>query len=255
MIDMKYGFSTLALFMNSFETMLDKGTQDGFKCMEILCEGPYWPRNILGDKCINFEIFESYDMDIFLHAPTVDLNPASVNPGIREETKKQMKETVDLAIEIEAKAITTHPGIIRREEERLRGMAIEWSIENIIECVDYSDSRGISFSIENMPNRYVYLANSAHEHELIVRECGCNATVDMGHANTTSDPSEFLNINKTIYFHLSDNDGQKDQHLPLGDGSMDLNLLKNIKVAIIELNSYKSVLKSKKVLNQINNRN
>ena len=77
----------------------------------------------------------------------------------------------------------------------------------------------------------------------------------MGHANTTSDPSEFLNINKTIYFHLSDNDGQKDQHLPLGDGSMDLNLLKNIKVGIIELNSYESVLKSKKVLNQINNRN
>jgi sugar phosphate isomerase/epimerase len=73
----------------------------------------------------------------------------------------------------------------------------------------------------------------------------------MGHANTTSNPSEFLKINKTIYYHLSDNNGEKDQHLPLGDGTMDLNLIKNIKVGIIELNSYESVLKSKKVIQQI----
>jgi sugar phosphate isomerase/epimerase len=86
----------------------------------------------------------------------------------------------------------------------------------------------------------------------MVNECGCKATVDMGHANTTDDPSEFLNINKTIYYHLSDNDGLKDQHLPLGDGSLDLNLIKNIKVGIIELNSYESVLKSKKILYKLN---
>lgn len=248
---MKYGFSSLALFMNSFEMMLDQATEDGFQCMEILCEGPYWPRNVLTD-CSGLEVFQSYDIDIFLHAPTVDLNPASINPGIREETKRQMEETVDMAVEIGAKAITTHPGMIRRLEERVRLMALDFAVENLTECSDYADSRGICFSIENMPNKYAYLCNNACEHNFIVNECGCKATVDMGHANTTEDPSAFLSINNTIYYHLSDNNGQKDQHLALGDGSLDLNLIKDIKVGIIELNSYESVLKSKKVLNQLN---
>lgn len=247
---MKYGFSSLALFMNSFEIMLDKASQDGFQCMEILCEGPYWPRSMLAEGP-GQEVFQSYDIDIFLHAPTVDLNPASINKGIREETKKQMEETVDLAVEIGAKAITTHPGIIRRLEERVRLMALDFAVETLTECSEYADSRGICFSVENMPNRYNYLCNSVSEHDFVVRECGCKATVDMGHANTTNNPSEFLKINKTIYYHLSDNKGEKDQHLPLGEGTMDLNLIKNIKVGIIELNSYESVLKSKKVLNEM----
>jgi sugar phosphate isomerase/epimerase len=248
---MKCGFSSLALFMNSFEMMLDQAISDGFKCMEILCEGPYWPRSIL-EECENLEIFQSYDLDIFLHAPTVDLNPASINSGIREETRKQMEETVDLAAEIEAKAITTHPGMIRRLEERVRFMALDFAVETLTECAEYANSRGICFSIENMPNKYAYLCNNASEHDFLVNECGCKATVDMGHANTTDNPSEFLNISNTIYYHLSDNDGLKDQHLPLGEGSLDLNLIKNIEVGIIELNSYESVLKSKKILYKLN---
>ena len=85
------------LFMRSFEECLDIATKDGFKLMEILCEGPYWPRNVL-NHVEGLEIFSSYDLDIFLHAPTIDLNPASLNPGIRDETLRQLVETVDLAV-------------------------------------------------------------------------------------------------------------------------------------------------------------
>ena len=86
---MKIGFSTLALFMKSFEDFLDMATADGFQLVEILCEGPYWPRNILAQG-EGLEVFSSYDVDVFLHAPTIDLNPASLNPGIREETMRQL---------------------------------------------------------------------------------------------------------------------------------------------------------------------
>lgn len=247
---MKIGFSTLALFMNSFEHFLETATNDGFQLMEILCEGPYWPRNMLENNG-NLEIFNSYNIDIFLHAPTIDLNPASLNPGIRDESKRQMEETIDFAACIEAKAITTHPGMIQRQEERVRNLAIYYSIENLTGCAEYAKSRGLNLSIENMPHRYRYLCNTASEHDYFVKECGCMATVDMGHANTSPDTAEFLNIENTFYYHLSDNNGEKDQHLSLGEGNLDLNLLKNIKMGIIELNSYEAVLKSKKVLNKI----
>ncbi|MGB9978627.1 sugar phosphate isomerase/epimerase family protein [Methanobacterium sp.] len=249
---MKIGFSTLALFMNPLEHFLETATKDGFQLMEMLCEGPYWPRNMLSVNRNEFEIFNSYDISVFLHAPTIDLNPASLNPGIREETLKQLNETVDLAVEIGAKAITTHPGMINRLEDRVRSWGKVYSIETLQKANDYAESRGIKFSIENMPSRYAYFCNNAEEHEFFVNACGSYATVDTGHANTSEDTGSFFKMKKIIYYHLNDNDGKKDQHLALGEGTFDLNLLNGVDNGIIELNNYENILKSREVLVSLN---
>ena len=59
-------------------------------------------------------------------------------------------------------------------------------------------------------------------------------------------PPIFCPFKKSGY--LNDNDGVKDQHIPLGDGTLDLELLKKVKRGIIELNDFDNVLKSKKVI-------
>lgn len=246
-INMKLGFSTLALFMSSLEDCLETAKIDGFQLMEILCEGPYWPRNIL-DSQINFEIFESYDIEVYLHSPTIDLNPGSLNPGIREETLKQLKETVDMAAETGSKAVTTHPGLIHRLEERVRNFGIEHSIEILTKANDYAVERGIKFSIENMPNKYAYFCNTAEEHEYFIRKCGSYATVDTGHANTSDDVKSFFKIKNIVYYHLNDNNGEKDQHLSLGEGTFDLNLLNGVHKGIIELNNYQNIIKSRDLI-------
>ena len=247
---MKIGFSTLALFMRSFEECLDIATADGFKLIEILCEGPYWPRNLL-NPAEGLEVFSSYDIDVFLHAPTIDLNPASLNPGIREETLHQLEETLDLAVKIGAKAITTHPGLIHRLEDRIRDMAKQYSVETLTEANKYAEDVGVIFSVENMPYRYAYFCNTAQEHAYFLDQCGCCATVDWGHANTNEDPESFLQLDNTYYHHLSDNNGKKDQHLPLGNGTLDLSLINGIKRGIIEINNYDDVITSRNVLVEI----
>ncbi|MDP3065365.1 MAG: sugar phosphate isomerase/epimerase family protein [Methanobacteriaceae archaeon] len=243
----KIGFSTLALFARPFEEWLEIATADGFNMIEILCEGPYWPR-ILLSQIDDLEIFSSYDVDLFLHAPTVDLNPASVNPGIREETLKQLQETVELAAKIGAEAITTHPGLIRRLEDRLRSMGLYYSIETLKKAAIYAQDRGVVFSVENMPNRYAYFCNSPEEHAYYTKECDCQATLDLGHANTSGEIQKFLQMPRIHYYHLSDNNGEKDQHLPLGEGTLDLNAINGIDKVIIELNNYENVIKSRNVL-------
>ncbi len=244
---MKLGFSTLALFMSSLEECLETASKDGFQLLEILCEGPYWPRNVL-DSINNFEVFASYSIDVYLHSPTIDLNPGSLNPGIREETLKQLKETVDFASEINSKAITTHPGMIHRLEERIRNYGIEHAIEILTKANDYAVERGIMFSIENMPNRYSYFCNSAKEHQFFIEKCGSYATVDTGHANTSDDVKSFFETKKIAYYHLNDNNGEKDQHLPLGDGTFDLTLLNGVHRGVIELNNYQNILKSRDLI-------
>lgn len=245
---MKIGFTTLALFMSSLEQFLETAINDGFKLMEMLCEGPYWPRNMLTMDESEFEIFNSYDVDVFLHAPTIDLNPGSLNPGIRKETLIQLYETVDLACKIGAKAITTHPGLIHRLEERVRNRGIRYSIETLQKANEYAEERDVIFSVENMPYRYAYFCNTAPEHEYFVKKCDSYATVDTGHANTCDDTESFFKMKKIAYYHLSDNDGQKDQHLALGEGTFDLSLLDGVDKGIIELNNYKNILKSRDLL-------
>lgn len=222
--------------------------KDGFQIIEILCEGPQWPRNLLLHDKSEFEVFQSYEIDVFIHSPTIDLNPASLNQGIRDETLNQLKETIDLAVEIGANAITTHPGLIHRYETRVKDIGRQYSIETLTSANEYGNERGIIFSVENMPNKYAYFCNNAEEHALITRECGSCATIDLGHANTSGDIKPFLDMKNICYYHLSDNNGDKDQHLILGEGNLDLELLNGIDKVILELDDYQNVLNSRKIL-------
>ena len=70
----------------------------------------------------------------------------------------------------------------------------------------------------------------------------------MGHGNTTKNNEELLELKNITYCHLNDNDGVKDQHITLGEGTLDLELLKKVKKGIIELNNFDNILKSKKVI-------
>lgn len=262
---MELGFSSLSLFMKSLEEICEIATNDGFDLIEILCEGPYWPRNLLNQGNSNngkineydvklnnmdLEVFDSYDIKVMLHSPTIDLNPASMNKGIRKETEKQTKEALDLASKIGAIAITTHPGLVHRREDRIRNLAIEFAIDTLGNCQRYAEDLGVVFSVENMPNKPNFLANSPQEHKLIVESIGSASTIDWGHANTYENPNEFLSIPNISYFHLNDNMGKKDSHLPLGVGSADFSssFLNNVKRGIIELNDYGDVLKGKKYI-------
>ncbi len=183
-----------------------------------------------------------------MHAPTVDLNISSLNTGIRKESVKQMKDALDYGKKINATALTIHSGQIGRNEDRIRKYALELAIESIGELVDYSD---IVVSVENMPERFSFLGNKVEELERIQNETGCGLTIDVGHGNTCGNCEEFLDLKNISYCHLNDNNGVKDQHITLGEGTLDLNLLKKVDKGIIELNNFDNVLKSKEVIKNL----
>ncbi len=244
---MKLGFSLLSLFMKDVNEMLDIAVENGFDSVELLAEGPYRPDEMLGKKEIT-EVFHSYDLDIYMHAVNVDINLASLNPGIRKESVKQTKDCLDLAEEIGAIGITAHPGKIGRPEKYLRDMALEFLTESTHELVAYAEDKEAKISIENMPERFSYLGNRAYELENLTNETGCNITIDLGHVNTCEDQLSFFKIPNILYNHINDNDGIKDKHQAIGDGTLDLNLLKHVKHGIIELNNFDNVMRSKKVI-------
>ena len=237
---MKLGFTTLAVFMKENNEIIDLARKHDFGIIEILGEEMILEKD-------NHE-FRDCGLDIRIHSPTVDINIASLNKGIRKESIRQIINCAHIAEDLNASAITVHPGIIGRNEPHLREQAMLYSIESIGEIIDNSN---VTISVENMPVRGKFLGNTVEEIERIQEETGCYLTIDTGHGNTCGNLEEMLNLKKISYCHLNDNDGKKDQHIALGDGTMDLNLLKKIDTAIIELNNFDNILKSQEVIRKL----
>lgn len=237
---MKLGFTTLAVFMKENNEIIDLARKHDFEIIEILGEEMILEKD-------NHE-FRDCGLDIRIHSPTVDINIASLNNGIRKESVRQIINCAHIAEDLNASAITVHPGIIGRNEPHLREQAMLFSIESIGEIIDNSN---VTISVENMPVRGKFLGNTVEEIERIQEETGCYLTIDTGHGNTCGNLEEMLNLKKISYCHLNDNDGKKDQHIALGDGTMDLKLLKKIDTAIIELNNFDNILKSQEVIRKL----
>ena len=237
---MKLGFTTLALFMQTNNDIINLAKKHGFEIIEILGEDPFYEKD-------NGE-FRNCGLDIRIHAATVDINIASLNKGIRNESVKQMIQCGLYAESINAKTITVHPGIIGRNEPHLRKMALELAAESVGEIIDGTN---VEISVENMPVREKFLANKVEELEMIQNETGCSLTIDTGHGNTCGNLEEMLDLKNITYCHLNDNDGVKDQHITLGEGTLNLNLLKKIDTAIIELNNFDNILKSREVIEKL----
>lgn len=237
---MKLGFTTLALFMEDNNKIINLAKQHGFEMIEILGESPFYEKD-KGE-------FKDCGIDMRIHAATVDINIASLNTGIRAESVRQMIECGHYAEKINANTITVHPGIIGRNEPHLRKWALEIAVESIGEIIDNTN---VEVSVENMPVHGKFLGNMVEEIEIIQEETGCSLTIDTGHGNTCGNLEEMLSLKNISYCHLNDNDGVKDQHIAIGDGTLDLNLLKKIDTAIIELNDFDNILKSKKVIENL----
>ncbi|HTX44160.1 MAG TPA: sugar phosphate isomerase/epimerase family protein, partial [Methanocella sp.] len=218
----KLGFSTLSIFMRPPESWSRTALEDHFNALEILCEGPMWPRHGLWRESLK----NGDGLDVYLHSPTVDLNPASINKGIRDETLRQLKEAVDMAAAVGAPYVTTHPGIIHKPIPRIWEMCREYAAQVLGEAADYAKGNNVVLSIENMPLRNTYLCTSAGELDELRRRCGSGVTIDVGHAITCPDPASFLRLPHISYLHVNDNMGDKDAHLCPGDGILDLNLLR-----------------------------
>ena len=237
---MKLGFTTLALFMEPTQDIINLAKKHEFEIIEILAEDPLYEKD-------NSPFIDS-GLDIRMHAATVDINIASINKGIRAESVRQMIYCRQYAEKIGANTITVHPGIIGRNEPHLRKWALEMSIESVGEIMDNTN---VEISVENMPVRQKFLGNTVEEIEMIQEATGCSLTIDTGHGNTCGNLEEMLSLKNISYCHLNDNDGVKDSHIPLGEGTLDLNLLKKIDTAIIELNNFDNILKSKEVIDNL----
>ena len=229
-----------------------RSTEDIKKAEELLVKtGIYQGCEIFYPYDVSEEIKETYaknierfmkypDFEIVCHLPYgVNTNPATYNN--LERTMQRYYDAIDFCVKYNVKGLTLHPGhedgVLTHEE------SVSLSIENTKKICDYAKKYGMYIMLENMVNPdelCLTLREMLDYHKRVDRD-NLKLTFDCGHYHASAqneelpkDLSKYVLAfkDKIAHLHLHDNCGSKDQHLKLGEGTIDFkqyfNTLKSI---------------------------
>jgi len=172
------------------------------------------------ETCLINSSFKRHGLIKTIHSPFMDLNPGSSDRKIREATQSRFMDTVEFADQFMAKSITFHshfePVFYKKYLERW----IENSFEVWDKVVTAAEGKGINIHIENSIDQ-----DPCAIIELLKRHIYFGACFDVAHYNAFSNEGWPASLNKYPLgsikeVHLSDNNGDEDSHMPLGEGKI-----------------------------------
>jgi len=208
---MKIYFSSSQVDLEQLEDLKDAG----FQGWEVIAEG----RQKLNDKTLSLidYLTSSYDLEISIHAPFSDLNIASLNEPIWDETLRQIKTAIKAMADY-ARVFVIHPGYVSSLATFCPDKALGKNNEALSVLARCAREQGITATIENMVNVESLLGRFPGE-IVDMRVAGLGFTFDVGHANTAHVIDSFLQM-PIDHVHLHDNNGLVDEHLVLGSGTI-----------------------------------
>ncbi|HEX8949511.1 MAG TPA: sugar phosphate isomerase/epimerase family protein [Dissulfurispiraceae bacterium] len=206
--------------------------------------GDYLP--LLREKKLNLEIYFSaasleslktgdisrlselldYGPSISIHAPFMDLSPGAIDEEVRAITVRRFSQVLDIAEVLLPKAIVCHSGYEKWKYAHRIDLWLEASLRTWRPLRERAALLGTTLAIENIfedePSNLELLMQELHSESLGI-------CFDTGHCNLFSKVPLAVWVDALgpyIHeFHVHDNDGTFDSHLPVGDGTFDFNSL------------------------------
>jgi sugar phosphate isomerase/epimerase len=249
------GISCPGFSMTPFTEMLER-ISPHFSLWEIIAEGLHEMQNI--DEDIKLAQ-KSYDMHFTVHAPFSDLNLASLNPRIRQSSIDQVTEAIRISSDLGIEIITIHPGHKSPLGAYFEDKFIKTNIESIRELDKTQKEYGVILALENMPRMWISLCHDAKQMKELIEGTDIKLCFDFGHAYISDTVYEILDLKEDfINIHIHDNNGDRDHHLVLGEGNMDIpDILGKLKGYsgdyIIESTNLATGIKSRDILEKMLN--
>ncbi|MDI6719305.1 MAG: sugar phosphate isomerase/epimerase family protein [Methanomicrobiales archaeon] len=232
-----FGISTYCLHESPLPLALD--TLAGItEYVEIMDEGYHF--------LDSSELLEKYSLHYAIHAPSRGVNIASLLEPIRKASLEVIVQCFRIAADVSA-SVVVHPGYFAWREERDRA-AVQLK-RSLAELDAAAGDLSIRYFVENMGNWDYFFLRTPEELELLG---GAGFALDVGHAHLNGCLPAFLAF-PIQHFHLHDNNGREDQHLPVGAGSIDFRTVmdavrRNSAVPIVEVSTLEGTLASLRAL-------
>ncbi len=172
------------------------------------------------------EVLHRHDLTVTLHAPFVDLSAGSTDPAIRAVTRRRFDDILRLVPVFRPRTVVAHAGYDWQRYEYFRKTWMDHSVEFWTEVAHGLNPAGARLMLEN-----VYEHGPGELRELFERlqPCRVGLCLDCGHLTAfgRAPLAEWLEVLGPFIgqLHLHDNHGEKDDHLPLGQGRIDFSEL------------------------------
>ncbi|MEM3563949.1 MAG: sugar phosphate isomerase/epimerase family protein [Candidatus Jordarchaeaceae archaeon] len=200
--------------------------ENGFNGFEIVFEYPFsTPEQILTKKKQLLDTFSTYNLERLAHTPTfVDI--CNFYDGLREASVQETIKAINAARELEVRILTVHPGF--RFPLLPKEKAYQNTVQSLSKLLEKAEEYDMILGIENLPSGF--FPSSDHftrvkEFEDLFNQLASDRLsfiLDISHAylRGSDPPQEFINrlYNRVAHIHVSDNLGERDDHLPLGAG-------------------------------------
>jgi sugar phosphate isomerase/epimerase len=193
---------------------------------EIGIDAPSLERFSLQDFADVAEVLHRHGLTVTLHAPFVDLSAGSTDRAIRAVTRKRFEELLRLVPIFSPRTVVAHAGYDWRRYEYFRGTWLDNSAAFWAEVAEGLERSGSQLMLEN-----VYEHGPGEMRELFerLRPGKVGLCLDCGHLTAfgRTPLDEWLHVLGPFIgqLHLHDNQGQRDEHLPLGRGVIDFSRL------------------------------
>ena len=193
----------------------------GFDGWEIVSDGNYRLENPDCFRNVQ-EVLSTTRLLASVHAPYGDLNLATLNDPIWRESVRQIKTCIKHAAPLTDR-VTVHPGYISPVGKMMPEKVWALQKEALREIGKCASEHGVLACLENMISYKEFLCRLPEELIGMTEGIeGIGMTFDFGHANTLGKVGEFLRyVDRADHIHIHDNHGVTDEHLALGEGTID----------------------------------
>jgi sugar phosphate isomerase/epimerase len=190
-----------------------------FQAWEVVAEGRHDLRDI---EKLFLELTPSYDLEFSAHAPMSDINIGSLNPRMREAALRELLSALGACRRLGMDVITVHPAFMTPLGFVSKDKVKETTKAGLRKLDAYSQELGVKVALENMPRSPFSMATIPADLLELIEGTGLGICLDVGHAHTAGELKGFVKLKKGIVnLHVHDNKGESDEHLPIGDGTVD----------------------------------
>lgn len=180
------------------------------------------------------KLVDSLGLEVSVHGPIWDMNPASYYSEVRDLAFRQLKKAIDTCSHLGGEIVVMHPGRCPTPQlEKTLSAAKSRFVNFTSEVLRYAKESGVKLTLENFPLSDEVPYSYPRQMITLARKLdGLGITFDIGHAfigkcrQKVRDPEreiaeEIKLVGKYLTnVHIHDNHGGWDEHLPPGEGDI-----------------------------------
>jgi sugar phosphate isomerase/epimerase len=161
-----------------------------------------------------------------VHAPFFDLNPGALDPLIRQVTFQRLSQALSVAGQLHARLVVVHPGVDKWRYPNLDQAWLSQAMAFFPPLIEQAAACDCRLALEN-----IYEESPATLIQLVegIGSEWFGHCFDAGHWHLfgRQPMAGWLDAlgEKLFHLHLHDNHGRSDEHLPVGEGTIDFSPL------------------------------